>query len=90
MGLGDFLNWLFGDYDESKRQYQKDINDIMHIAYDPEESAMYDEFDEYGQVPHTHPGDEEEGPITPPRLDPDDHDDDSGGGSWLDWLLGRR
>jgi hypothetical protein len=91
MGIRDFLDRLFGDDEESKRQYEKDIDDIMHIAFDEEESAMYDEFDELGQVPHSHPGDDEDGPITPPNFDPDDdNDDDSGGGGWLDWLLGRR
>lgn len=89
MGIGNVLNWLFGDDEESKRQYGEDIDDIMHIAYDPEESAMYDEFDEAGQVPHSQFGDEEDGPLTPPHDWPPDDDDDKGGGGLLGWLLGR-
>ena len=91
MGIRDFLDRLFGDDDEKKQQYQKDIDDIFHIAFDPEESVMYDEFDELGQVPRSQTGDDDDGEIdTPPNLDPDDHDDDSGGGGLLGWLFGRR
>src|SRR5437660_6554389 len=79
-----FLSWLFGDDEEKQRQYQKDINDVMRIAYDPEESNMYDGFDEKGMVPHTNPGEDEDSEIdTPPWDDPPDR----GRGGFLGWLL---
>lgn len=85
MGVfGNVLNWLFGDDEERKQQYQDDIDDTLEIAFDSEESAMYDEFDELGQVPRSNYGDEsEEEHDTPPWDDPPSKR------GLLDWLLGR-
>lgn len=81
-----FLDRLFGKDDESKRQQWEDIDDIMHIAFNEEESAMYDQFDELGEIPNSQTGDDDGEIDTPPNLDPDDRDDNSGGG-FFGWLF---
>lgn len=84
MGIFDALRAMFGKDEGDK--YEKDADDIMRIAY--EEGDEYDEWDAVGQVPHSNPGENDEGDInTPPHDDPKPPDDRGGG--LLGWLFGR-